>query len=123
MKSYTHFTLEERECLAQSLIEGKSLRQIAKELKRSPSSVSREVKRNFSKKKKRYNPWRAQNLYIIRRKRCRQKYKITKNIKMYNYIIARLNKYWSPEVIAHKCKEKSLNYLSPIEFINKKCCT
>lgn len=106
MKSYTHFTLEERECLAQSLIEGKSLRQIAKELKRSPSSVSREVKRNFSKKKNRYNPWRAQNLYIIRRKRCRQKYKITKNIKMYNYIIARLNKYWSPEVIAHKCKEK-----------------
>lgn len=108
MKSYTHFTLEERECLAQSLIEGKSLRQIAKELKRSPSSVSREVKRNFSKKKNRYNPWRAQNLYIIRRKKCRRMYKITKNIKMYDYIIARLNKYWSPEVIAYKCKENGL---------------
>ena len=35
MKFYTHFTLEERNCLADGLKEGKSLRQIAKELGRN----------------------------------------------------------------------------------------
>ena len=52
MKPYTHFTLSEREYLQQLLSEGKSLRKIAEILGRSPSSISREVKRNFSKKKK-----------------------------------------------------------------------
>ncbi len=32
MKSYTHFTLEERKCLEQSLKEHKSIRAIAREI-------------------------------------------------------------------------------------------
>ncbi|MBQ4527853.1 MAG: helix-turn-helix domain-containing protein, partial [Clostridia bacterium] len=42
MKSYTHFTLSERNCLQQLLSEGKSYREIAKILGRSPSTISRE---------------------------------------------------------------------------------
>lgn len=53
MKSYTHFTLSEREYLQESLEKGKSLRKIAEALGRSPSTISREVKRNWSKKVKR----------------------------------------------------------------------
>jgi len=108
MKFYTHFTLEERNSLAESLKEGKSLRQIGKELGRNVSSISREVKRNFSKNKKRYNAWRATTLYILRRRKSVRKFKISENVILYNYISECLNQYWSPETIAHKCCEKGL---------------
>lgn len=104
MKPYTHFTLFEREYLQESLKEGKSFRQIAKVLGRSPSSISREVKRNFSHKKKHYHPWRATILYITRRKNCRRKSKIIVGTKMYEYILACLQAFWSPEIIAKRCK-------------------
>ena len=95
MLSYTHFTLSERNCLQQLLKEGKSYREIAKILNRSPSTISREVKRNFGKKKNRYNAWRATTLYIIRRRKCVRKNKIAPDTKLYAYIIECLRKYWS----------------------------
>ena len=103
--SYTHFTLSERFCLQEFLKEGKSFREIAKFMGRSPSTISREVKRNFSKKKKRYNAWRATTLYIIRRRRCIRKKVIQKDTELYNLIKECLEKYWSPELIANHCKE------------------
>ena len=54
MKSYTHFTLSERNCLQQFLSEGKGVREIGRLMGRSASSISREIKRNC-KNKKRYN--------------------------------------------------------------------
>ena len=44
MKSYTHFTLNERKYLQESLENGDSIRKIAKALRRSPSTISREIK-------------------------------------------------------------------------------
>ena len=58
MKSYTHFTLSERNCLQQFLSEGKGVREIGRLMGRSASSISREIKRNC-KNKKRYNAWWA----------------------------------------------------------------
>ena len=104
--SYTHFTLSERFCLQEFLNQGKSFREIAKLMGRSPSTISREVKRNFSKKKKRYNAWRATTLYIIRRRNCVRKPAIKKDTELYRLIKECLEKYWSPEVTAHYCKEK-----------------
>ena len=109
MKSYTHFTLSERNCLQQLLSEGKSYREIARVLDRSPSTISREVKRNFSQKKKHYNAWRATTLYIIRRRNCVRKHVIQPNTELYSYIIDSFNKYWSPEIIANKGKEQGFN--------------
>ena len=51
MKPYTHFTLNERKYLQESLESGDSIRKIAKALRRSPSTISREIKRNWSKNK------------------------------------------------------------------------
>ena len=45
MKSYKHFTLEEREYLAKNLKKGKIISEIAKILGRHKSSVSREIKK------------------------------------------------------------------------------
>ena len=100
MKSYNHFTLFEREFLQKSLEFGKSFRNIAKSLGRSPSSISREVKRNWSKKKKRYHPWRAQVAYMVRRKNCHRKYVLFKNNDILEFTLKGLKQFWSPEVIA-----------------------
>ena len=110
--SYTHFTLTERNILQQFLNEGKSFREIARLMERSPSTISREVKRNFSKKKKRYNAHRATVLYIIRRRNCVRKPAIKENTELYNLIKECLEKYWSPETIANYCTEKGY----PISF-------
>ena len=112
MKSYTHFTLSERNYLQQLLSEGKSFRKIAEILGRSPSSISREVKRNFSKKKKRYNAWRATTLYIIRRRKCVRKPAIIPGSELYYQIIDCLNQYWSPELTSVYCKNNG----TPISF-------
>ena len=103
--SYTHFTLTERENLQQLLNEGKSFRDIAKILGRSPSTISREVKRNYSQKKKQYHPWRATVLYIMRRKKCVRRPAIQKGTELYRIIKECLEQYWSPEMTAHYCKE------------------
>ncbi|WP_412458508.1 helix-turn-helix domain-containing protein [Peptoniphilus asaccharolyticus] len=47
--SYNHLTIEERSCIYQFLNLGMSIRKIAQALKRSPSTISREIKRNSSK--------------------------------------------------------------------------
>lgn len=109
MKSYTHFTLSERNCLQQLLSEGKSYREIGEILGRSPSTISREVKRNSSKKKKHYNAWRGTTLYIVRRKKCVRKHKIQPNTELYEYIVNHLNQFWSPEIIAIRGKMLGFN--------------
>ena len=47
--SYQHLTLEERYCLAEFREKGLSIRAIARILKRSPSTISRELRRNQEK--------------------------------------------------------------------------
>lgn len=104
--SYTHFTLEERKYLQQLLSEKKSFREIARILGRSPSSISREVRRNRSKRKPHrqadnpfwYNCRRAQNLYI-RRRREQIRMRPVPGSDAWNYIVSGLEKYWSPEAI------------------------
>ena len=107
--SYTHFTLEERKYLQQLLSEDKSFREIAAILERSPSTISREVNRNRAKyrphnkpnNKYWYNHWRAQNLYI-RRRREQQRRALKPNTREWNYVIEKLNLFWSPEQIVNR---------------------
>lgn len=108
MMSYTHFTLEERRFLQQLLSEGHSFRKIADILGRNVSSVSREVNRNRSKYPKsksnnryRYHAWRAQTLTIIRRKESCH-YRLHPDTDEWDYIIDKLNKFWSPEQICYR---------------------
>ena len=46
MRKYKRITLREREKISVKRIAGKSIRTIAEELNRSPSSISREISRN-----------------------------------------------------------------------------
>ena len=105
--SYKHFTLEERKYLQQLLSEGLSFRKIAVILERSPSTISREVKRNRAKyrphgktdNKHWYNHWRANNLYI-RRRREQNRAALEPDTAQWNYIVSGLKSFWSPEEIA-----------------------
>ena len=105
--SYRHFTLEERKYLQRLLREGLSLRKIAAILERSPSSVSREVKRNKAKWRPHrkpdnpywYNHWRAQNL-TIQRRRDHRRTALRPGTEAWDFIVAGLESYWSPETIA-----------------------
>lgn len=106
MKSYSHFTLSERECLQELRKEGKSFREIGRIIGKNASSVCREYNRNFSKKKNRYHPWRATILYIQRRKHCVRKPTLIKGSDLYEFVNECLEKYWSPELISDVGKEK-----------------
>ena len=114
--SYTHFTLSERKYLQQLLSEGVSMRKIAEILERSPSSVSREIKRNKAKYKPHrktdnkywYNHWRAQNLYIRRRRKCAYQ-AIEPGTERWNFVIAGLEQYWSPETICGRWHKEHPN--------------
>lgn len=99
MKSYKHFTLEERESLYLLKKLNKSVTEIAKELGRSKSTISRELKRNQNYFKQ-YNPVGAQRKYRDRRLNCKRKYRILRENDLKEFIITRLNKYWSPEMIS-----------------------
>jgi IS30 family transposase len=99
MKSYHHFTLEERECLSEKIKQGKGVRQIAREMDRSPSTISREIKRNWSKKRDRYHPIRATCLYIHRRKSCVRQPRLADE-KALKFVLDGLDQYWSPEIIS-----------------------
>ena len=110
MLSYIHFTHNERICLQNLLSEGKSLRQIALVLGRSPSTISREIRRNRTKypkhksnNKYHYHHWRAQILTICRRRQDRRT-ALKPNSFKYNYIIEKLNQFWSPEQISMRLR-------------------
>lgn len=98
--SYHHLTIEERSCIYQFLKLGMSIREISAALKRSPSTISRELKRN----KKKYFPNIANKQYLERRKSCRKKSKFDQESK--DYVQSKLIEHWSPEQIAHRiCKQ------------------
>ena len=103
MRSYIHFTLEERENLQLKREAGKSIRQIAREMSRSASSISRELLRNF-KKDGGYSAWWACGKYIRRRKRCRKRYRMSEPV-LRRYVCTKLSCFWSPEIIAAKWNE------------------
>ena len=110
MLSYIHFTLEERICLQNLLSEGKSFRQIARILGRNPSTISREIKRNRTKYPKHksnnqfnYHYWRAHILTTCRRKQNRR-IALVPNTFKYNYVVEKLNQYWSPEQISMRLR-------------------
>lgn len=107
--SYTHFTTDERKCLQKLLSEDKSFRKIAEILGRSPSSVSREVRRNQPKypphhksdNKFKYNYWRAFVLYTTRR-RNQHRRALKENSPQWKYVIEKLSLFWSPEQIVNR---------------------
>jgi IS30 family transposase len=119
MKSYTHFTLEERECLRIKVEEKKGLRQIAREMGRDASSVSRELSRN-RKKDGSYNAYWGCTMYRFRRKRCVRPYRLETDEELRRFVMEGLDQYWSPEIIAARWPGKPLSHSTIYRALKKK---
>lgn len=103
MSHYQHLTIEERESLLRGIASGKTIRGIAKELNRSPSTISREVKRNCRKIES-YSAIKAERNYNRRRKKCGRQRKLKNSqIKLLVRHLL-LDQQWSPEQIDHRLK-------------------
>ena len=104
MRSYQQLTLEEREIIYGMLLQGKTLRSIGEKLRRSHSSISRELRRNIKYGneyfKNEYLPSKAQKL--AEKRAAKQRYKAPlKNPKTFVYVRKHLREDgWSPETIA-----------------------
>ena len=107
---YKHFTLEEREYLQQLLEKGYGVRQIARALGRSPSSVSREIRRNKSSKG--YNHWRAHCVSVVRKKQKHKLTRLSESSALGVYVREKFDLFWSPECIA-----QTWNILNPSDRV------
>ena len=103
MSHYTHFTIAEREKILFFLAQSKSLGFISKELNRSKSSISREIKRN-SDANGIYSPSDAQRKYLKRRENCRAKKMLVDELIHHKVQELFLQHQWSPEQISNRLK-------------------
>lgn len=102
MSHYEHLSTLDREAITVSHDEGQSIRRIAQAIGRAPSTVSRELHRNTEGVKP-YSGVRAQQLYELRRKRCK-KHKRLEDPKLKAIVIRKLKRLWSPEQIENRLK-------------------
>jgi len=116
-KKYSHLSPAEREEISIGLENGKKLCEIALLLKRSPSTISRELKRNSPLKNNvRYRANRAQ-LKADERKTESHKRQRIPNKKLRRFIYKYLRKGYSPEIIAFKASEENKRWKTNYETI------
>lgn len=102
MKQYTRLSLSEREEISRGLAAGQSLRQIAAQLARPPSTVSREISRlRYSRAS--YRATFSQEVSMRRRVR-RTDHKLLQNEQLRSYVVEHLRLHWSPQQIAASLK-------------------
>jgi len=98
-KQYIHLSIFERDKITVMLSEKKSLGEIGKELGRSKSTISRELKRNSSPEYKLYLSHRAHARSVLRREAASSRPRLKDNhVKL--YVHDKLNEGWSPEQIS-----------------------
>lgn len=103
---YTHLTREDRIVIDVLLSQNYSIRKIAWFMGRSPSTVSREIRRNQNSRGE-YDPHLAQYTDLGRRKRSIRSHKLGDR-RLMSWVVQRLRRCWSPEQIAGR-----LRYLYP----------
>lgn len=97
--NYKHFSVEERERVQRGRWEKRSIRDIARELGRSPASVSRELRRNYPREHKVYTPRLAQERALFKRTQRGREQRL-KNDRIRAFVVAQLKRRRSPEQIA-----------------------
>lgn len=110
---YNHLEQDERLQISILLKKGYSIREIALALGRSPSSVSREVRRNKMVKSDTYDARKAQHKSRVRRLYSKyQGMKVGLNPKIQRYVHEKMKLSWSPEAVAGRLKLETRGKLS-----------
>ena len=107
MKGYKQLNQEQRYTIAQLLKRGVSLREIARTIEVSVSTVSREIKRNKSK-----YTYRAAYAHMLARERIRR---FTADLKLRAEELLRY-KQWSLEQIVGRLRLEGVKMVIPIRF-------
>jgi IS30 family transposase len=119
-KEYKQLSLKERDRITEMKSEGMSLRAIAKELERSPSTLSRELKRNGTPAYMVYLSHRAHERAVKRKKESGQRGRL-KDKQTVVYVREKLKEGWSPELIAGKIGQDirgaSISYEAIYQYI------
>lgn len=116
MKNYQQLAIEERETIQIGLWEGKSIRSIAFELGRAPSTVSREISKNIPPKQRRYAPRLAHRRAKEKIKKRGQRKRLKDDFIRY-YVVEKLKEDYSPEQIAGRLKLEHPEYIISHEAI------
>lgn len=95
---YTHLTPMERGQIQAFVFEGKSRRAIARFLGRSPSTISRELRRHAHPTQD-YEASRAQQRYLNSRKECRRTSSLD-YLPLRRYLFDKMSDAWSPEQVS-----------------------
>jgi IS30 family transposase len=98
-------TQDERLYIADRVRENVSLRTIAAELERSPSTISREIRRNQNLKNGDYRPFAAQARADARKPRPRLR-KVARHPELQQFVQDHLDRRWSPEQICHALRRR-----------------
>ena len=96
-RSRLALTLAEREEISRGMVAGQSLRSIAASLRRAPSTVSREIKRNGDREG--YRASKAEEAAWDRARRPKT-CKLVENRALASIVAKKLRGLWSPEQIA-----------------------
>ena len=117
VKKYSHLNMEEREEIAIYLEKGLKQYEIALKLNRSPSTISRELRRNIPcKNSVRYRANRAQQRADERKKENHKRQRIP-NKRLRQFICKLLHKGYSPEIIAFMAAQKNSRWKTNYETI------
>lgn len=103
-KTYVYLSEYEREIITRAVSGGDSVRSIARSLHRAPSTVSREIRKGFTRGH--YCTDCASRASRIRiRARRLHKYKVTQNQQLALFVREKLTSFWSPVQIAVYSKQ------------------
>jgi IS30 family transposase len=116
MQKYTQIKINEREKIYRLRCEKLSIRQIAVELERSPSTICRELRRNSDKIGYLY-PEDAEKQ--TRSRKAKYKNKVTRNNELKLYVIEKTKQYWSPGAIAGRWNKEHPDQTITAETIYK----
>lgn len=106
MKTYKHLNKEERDLLAVLVSQGQSLRSIAQQLKRAPSTILREIKRNRpTRGRQLYFPHKAQERALWRHHHGHRRKRL-KTLALRMEVMRFLMRGWSPEIISGRIKRQ-----------------
>ncbi|MFJ4873445.1 IS30 family transposase [Streptomyces sp. NPDC088757] len=100
-----YLTQDERLYIADRVREKVSLRTIAAELERSPSTISREIRRNQNPKNGDYRPFAAQARADTRKPRPRLG-KVARHPELKQFVQEQLDRRWSPEQICQALRRR-----------------
>jgi len=102
-----YLSLAERTTIADMHRVGVTVGDIAQELGRAASKVSRELRRNADDRG-RYLPATAERLAAERRSRASRPRRVLQDVQLYGAVADLLGKRWSPEQISHELRTRFL---------------